>query len=301
MATPSGEVPFAIDGRSLSSVEEASGAIGGPLTVETLLLVAGLAVVAVGILGILTYLYTARDTIDREIEEVEAERRAFLAFADRIEGMPVEQTASAMATPQSIQTFESSGPPVYRVADAFEETVMALPHYEETYGDDVVTQMATELDPDLVASLQGGNLTEPVRRGLQQQATDAAAKRTELLRALRSEREALEDAESRYAGVVSELQRMNEPRLGDLSYATLQSYHERLGQLDEEVESTLRDRQEGIQHTTRTLRPERESVTLQEYLYGPDWTYPVLSTGTRLERLIERAQSRVRQALWSRA
>lgn len=302
MATPSGSVPFAIDGQSLSSVEAASKSVGGPLGLETILLVAGLAVVAIGVLGILTYLYSARETVDREIEEVEAERRAFLAFAERIEGMPVEQTASAVATPQSIQTFDTGGPPVHQVADAFEETVMALSHYERTYGDDVLAQMATELDPELVASLQRGSLSETAKQGVYHHAMDAAAKRSDLLRTLEAEREALEEAEGDLGAIVSDLQTMNDRPLDAVPYRTLQETHGALDDLGERVERLLADRQHRIQEHKRQLRQEHDAVTLQEYLYNGDGpTYPVLETGTRLDRLIESAQRRVSRALWSRA
>lgn len=301
MANPSGSVPFAIDGQSLSSVEEASNSVGGPLGIETLLLIIGLAVVAVGVLGILTYLYSARETVDSEIKEVEAERRAFLAFAKRIEGMPVEHTSAAMATPQSIQTFDSGGPPVHEVADAFEETVMALPHYERTYGDDVLAQMATELDPELVASLQRGSLSETAKQGLYHRATDAASKRSDLITTLETEREALEEAERGLGDIVADLRSMNEQPLGRVPYSDLGAYHSRLGDLQTQVGTVLTDRQRRIQAHKRRLRQDHDAVTLQEYLYNGDGpTYPVLDTGTRLDRLIAGAQKRVRRALWSR-
>ena len=302
MANPSGSVPFAIDGKSLSSVGEGSKSAGGPLGIETLVLIVGLAVVVVGVLGILSYLYSARETVDREIKEVEAERRAFLAFAKRIEGMPVEQTQGAVATPQSIQTFDGGGPPVHQVADAFEETVMALPHYERTYGDDVLAQMATELDPELVASLQRGSLSETAKQGVFHHAKEAATKRSDLLVTLESEREALDDAEGDLEGVLSELRSMNQQPLGQIPYGQLGAYHDRLESLRGHVETLIADRQERIQDHKRQLRLGHDAVTLQEYLYNGDGpTYPVLEAETRLERLIGRAQQRVRRAIWSRA
>ena len=302
MANPSGDVPFAIDGETISSVERASSSIGG-LGLETVLLLTFLAVVVVGVLGILTYLYSARDVLENEIEEVEAEEAAFLAFAERIEGMPVERTATAMATPQSIQTFESGGLPAEKVTTAFEETVMALPHYEKTYGDDVLAQMGTELDADLIASLHHqGTLSPAMKRGLHQRAREAADKRTDLLEVLETERATLDESESTLTDVVGQLQRMNERRLSDHSYDSLIGSYDRLRSLQSDVEELVERRQESIQGTTRTLLWSGEDVTLQEYLYGDTaHTYPVLYTAARIDRLITRAQSRVRRALWSRA
>lgn len=303
MANPSGGVPFAIDGQTMSSVESASDSVGGALPVETILLVAGLAVVAVGVLGFLTYLYTAKNTVDREISEVTAEREAFMAFADRVEEMPVEQPAGAMATPQTIQTFDTGPPPVQKVASAFEETVMALPHYRETYGADVFDQMAIEFDADLVASLnQPGSLSDPVKQGLKRQATEAAARRSDLLTTLEEEREMLGDAESDFESVLGELQSMNETPLSSRSYDDLRGSFGKLGELGDRVSGIAQHRQAVIHEHTRRLTLNREAVTLQEYLYGDSSpTYPVLDGTVRLEELIDRARSRVSRALWTRA
>lgn len=303
MTTASGEVPFAIDGQTLSSVEKASETVGGPVSVETILLVAGLAVVAVGVLGVLSYLYAARDEVDREIEEVEAERNAFLAFAERIEGIPIEQSAGAVATaPQSIQTLDSGGPPVAEVADAFEETVMALPHYADTYGNDVRSQMAIELDADLVAGLHHpGSMSEPAKEGLHQQAMEAASKREDLLDVLREEREALGESQTRVEDAVSDLRALNAKSLSEMTYDELAASHAELNHVGERLRSIADDRQRRIHGHIRTMTWNREEVSLQEYLYGEEGTtYPVLSTVARLDRLIERAQSRVRRALSSR-
>jgi len=302
MTTRSGDVPFAIDGQALSSVEQASESVGGPIQPETVLLIVGLAVVAVGVLGVLTYLYAARETLDREIEEIEAERRAFLAFAERVEGIPVQQSSAAMATPQTIQTFENTNPPVADVATAFEETVMSLPHYRETYGGGAFDQMAIEFDADLVASLhRPGSMSDTVKRGLTQHATDAAAKREDLLDILAEERQAVDEAESRFEPVLADIEAMNDRPLPERSYAELQDYYARLGELRTRIGEISRDRQRVIQTHKRTLTWNREAVTLQEYLYGGSSpTYPVLDTVTRLDRLIEDARARVSRALWSR-
>ncbi len=303
MANPSGDVPFAIDGQALSSVEKASESVGGTLPVETILLLAGLAVVAVGVLGVLTYLYSARNTVDREIKEVVAERKAFLAFADRIEGMAVEQTSGAMATPQTIQTLDTGPPPVKEVATAFEDTVMALPHYEETYGEDVLDQLAIELDADLVASLnRPGGMNDPVKQGLVRQANEAASKREDLLAILEEERDTLSEAERDLASVVSEVEAMNDEPLASRSYADLQELFVRLRELRNRVEGVGQARQRAIHDHTRTLTWNRDAVTLQEYLYGESSpTYPVLDATVRLEGLLGRAKSRVSRALWTRA
>lgn len=303
MANPSGDVPFAIDGQTMSSVESASESVGGGLPVETILVVAGLAVVAVGVLGLLTYLYSAKSTVDREITEVTAEREAFMAFAERIVGMQVKQPAGAMATPQTIQSFETGPPPVRQVASAFEETVMALPHYRETYGGDVLDQMAIEFDADLVASLnQPGSMSEPVKQGLQRQATEAAARRSDLLTTLEEEREILANAESDLESVLGELQSMNETPLRSRSYDDLRESFGKLGELGDRVSGIAQQRQAVIHEHTRRLTLNGESVTLQEYLYGDSSpTYPVLGATVRVEELIDRARARVSQALWTRA
>ncbi|MFB6268103.1 MAG: hypothetical protein ABEI31_10620 [Halodesulfurarchaeum sp.] len=303
MATP-GEVPFAIDGQTLSSVKDATSGVAGPLGLETVLVVVGVAVVAVGILGVLSYLYAARDRVEDEIEEVAAEREAFLAFADRVEGMPASGGTTAMATPQTIHTFDNPGPPVRDVAAAFEETVMDLQHYTDTYGDDVIAQMSMEFDPDLVASLNGeGALSPTAKHSLKQAARDAAAKRENLLVILEREREQLARDESSLSDIVGELQGMCDQPLDAQSFSTLASRHERLGTLREEVAEIGAHRQDQIHETVRSLPAVDDEITLQEYLYRDigGGSYPVLGSVARLDRIIGEARSRVRLALSSTA
>ncbi|MFB6081767.1 MAG: hypothetical protein ABEJ67_02995 [Halanaeroarchaeum sp.] len=297
MATSTGKVPFAIDGSSLSPVHDAVAA--GPSTLQLVLIAIALAAVLVGVVGVLAYVRQAEDDLEDELAEVAAERDAYLAFADVVNELSVSQGSAAMATPQTVQTFENEGPPISAVQSAFEETVMAVDHYEETYGEPWLAHVSAELDPDLAASLRTHRtVNPPIKRALEQRSVEAASKRDDLISVLTTERTNLDDAASTLASIEARLEDVGEPDLATDDFDDLANSYDELTDLAERTERFARRRQRQIQRQTRTGHFDGEELSLQEYLYGSlPSTYPVLDAALRLDDRIRRSKRRVVDAL----
>ncbi|UWG47911.1 Uncharacterized protein HSRCO_1632 [Halanaeroarchaeum sp. HSR-CO] len=268
----------------MSPVNEAVSGIGLSPLHEVLLIAAFLGLVLVGVASVLSHLYDAEDRVEAEMREVVAERNAYRAFAEAIDSIPVVQPAGAVATPQSIQTMETRAAPVDHVRRAFEETVMAVDHYDDTYGETWETHLVNEFDADFLGGLrEGSGVNRPMKRALQQRALDAASRRDELIQVLSTEQAAVEDATATLDEIETSLSSMDDGSLDERSFEELMETYAALETLEDRTVRLARRRQRQIHNETRCGRWDTSDLTLQEYLYGPlSMTYPVLHTTTRL-------------------
>ncbi|MFB6125356.1 MAG: hypothetical protein ABEJ59_05295 [Halanaeroarchaeum sp.] len=297
MAMTSGSVPFAIDGPSLSPVHDAVAS--GPSAIELVALAVGLAMVLVGVAGVLAYVRDADARIERELRELAAERDAYREFAERVSALRVTQGTTAMATPQTVQTAHEPGPPVEAVESAFEETVMAVDHYERTYGEPWLAHLQAELAPEIAATLaETAVVNAPLKRALEQRALEAAGKRDDLLALLSTERAAVADAEDSLATIQKRLEALDDGPLSERSFDDLAGTHDALDDLSTDVQEVASRRQRQIHRETRSGRFDAENLTVQEYLYGSlPAAYPVLDATVQLADRIDAAKRRVRTAL----
>ncbi|MFW5918680.1 MAG: DUF7260 family protein [archaeon] len=294
MATSGGSVPFAIDESSMSSVTDAVSGMGSLAVAEIVLLSVLIAVVFVGVAGVLTYLSSAENRIERELAEVEAEQAAYRQFAAEVADLSVQTGAATATTPQSLRAVKSGGPSVDVVQSAFETTVMAVDHYDDIYGEPWLVHLAGEFNEDIAVRLQGGGtVNAPLKQALRQQAIEAADNREDLIHVLTTEREAIEDATETAESVVSSLDGIDD-QLADRSFDELAAAHEDLEALQDRTDRLVRRRQRQIHRETRCGLWGAGDLTLQEYLYGPSpTTYPVLAAGLELTDDIRQTRRRV--------
>lgn len=298
MATNGGSVPFAIDDAALSPVNDAVSGLGlSPLT-EVLLVAAFFGLVVVGVAGVLSHLYAADDRLESEMREIIAEREAYRAFVNAVDGISVGRPAATSATPQTVQTIETGGASVEAIRRAFEETVMAVDHYDDTYGEPWDAHLANEFETNVVASLRGGGrVNEPIKNALIQGGLQAASRRDDLVRVLSTEQSALDEATSTIETVDTKLAEMDETPLGDRSFADLAETHATLASLDDRIERLVHRRQRQIHRESRSSGWSKE-MTLQEYVYcSLPATYPVLHSAVELSDDLKTAGRRVRRAL----
>ncbi|MFB6132188.1 MAG: hypothetical protein ABEJ44_02125 [Halanaeroarchaeum sp.] len=302
MAITGGSVPFAVDDTALSSVNDAVAGGGLSPLVDVVLLAVFLGLVVVGIAGVLSHVYAANDRLERELRELIAEREAYRAFAQAVDRISVDRPAATTATPQTVQSLDRRGASVEAIRRAFEDTVMAVDHYEDTYGEPWDTHLTNEFESSVVSSLRtGGRINEPIKNALTQGSLEAASRRDDLVSVLTAERSALEDAASTIEAVDSALDELNEDPLPDRSFEDLAETHETLGSLDERIDSLARDRQRDIHRESRSSGWESKEVRLQEYLYcSLPVTYPVLHAAVELSDDVRMAGYRVRNAITAR-
>jgi ElaB/YqjD/DUF883 family membrane-anchored ribosome-binding protein len=216
--------------------------------------------------------------LDEEVTQLRAEQHAFEQFAEQVAALTV--ASSQPATPPTVTSL-TDGPPAATtraICAAYQETVMALAHYDDVYDDSLTESLATEFGPDIATVL-----TEemPVTTLLQQQvctaATQAASERAAVLETLATERSALETAQD----TLTTLGQQAASQTDDAATPDETASPPSLDTLETRCEQLATDRQHQLQ--TRSLSPHRDGHDIAAYLYqDTDWTYPVLAAVARL-------------------
>lgn len=264
----------------------------------------------------------AREAVRLERRRTVDEREAFRAFRGRVESVPTEPT-SPSGSPASAGLADVTGsasgsgtaagagvggpvtPPgsgLVAVRDAYAETVMSVPHYEEEYDDTYERSVAAEFGPELAYALTRSSGYHPEYEPALLDAIDAAIEeRDRLVERLRVEAESLDRAGSRLAAIRREIDSLD-AAVPEGGFGALDACRTRAGVLVEDCDRIAARRQRVIAEHERELRLGDDVVDLPTYLYqSTAATYPVLaavgSIGDRLDRLtrrIERAMARAR-------
>lgn len=262
-----------------------------------------------------TILEAARDAVRIERRRVIDEREAFEAFRTRVRSI-----GTATGTPTSAT--DAHGPPtavgvahdariggggpargsgLVAVRDAYEETVMSVPHYGEEYDDTYERSLAAEFGPELALALTRESALHPAaKRSLLAEADAAIDARDSFLDTVEAESASVQRATSRLLPIVEELATLSRTDLAGEDFGALDAYRARAGVLVENCEAIAARRQREIDDHGRSVRLGGDVSDLPTYLYaGLSVTYPVLATvGSITERIeafsgnVERAMSR---------
>jgi hypothetical protein len=245
-----------------------------------------------GLVAVLTYIPEARSEVAEEHERVSTERNAFTAFQRKVSG--IEATRSAPTGKGAVAVgsgLEDSG--FDRIKDAYRETVMSVPHYEDEYNEPIEANMTAELGDEMAAAVFGGRrYTQPIKDGLVSQCNEARHGREELLAVLEREQRRLTSADEELCEIVSELE-MEMPDLeAEHTFSELSDRWTRLGDVESRCRGFLEEHSESRGSAPHN-RPE-----FQEYVYQSLPTdHPVLSDGTRVFDRITECRQAVLRAL----
>jgi len=259
----------------------------------------------------------AREALRVERRRAGDEREAFRAFRSRVASVSAEPVRTdggagpatggdgplGVAAPGSAAS-PASGPPagsgLVAVRDAYQETVMSVPHYEREYDDTYERSVAEEFSPELAYALtRGPRFHGECKRSLLDATETAIEERERFVETVRSEVESVERAASRLAPIRSEVASTEDEAFAESGFGTLDAYRARIGVLVDDCDRIAARRQRELAAHERGLALD-DGVDLPTYLYqelAP--TYPVLATvgavGDRLsevKRRIERAMAR---------
>lgn len=262
------------------------------------------------VLTVLTRVPDAIALVREEHDRTAAEREAFDQFARRVASLDVDDAVESR--PQQ-STGGHSGETAYRlpgasadsttatsattaIQDAYRETVMAVPHYEEEYDESFEEHVAQEFGADIAVALSENDVVTPqLRDALVTASLQARDERSDLIARLETERErlqttstSLEQMQDAIATVEASLSRRSDCELADA--------WDRLEELESDCRTRLRQRQCQIASDGR-----EGGVELQEYLYATqDWTYPILGDSLAGIDRVKRAKQRVVETMLRR-
>lgn len=261
-------------------------------------------IVTLALLAALQHIRQARSAAEEERTRAEAERDAFDRFARRLAhveaGSPgVPETTGG----ETMLARSAEDPALEQIRDAYRETVMAVPHYDEEYDEPAATNMAAEFGEEVTtAVLNGPQFTPGLKQALLGKAAESRQQREELLAALDREERALSEAAAVVGDVDATLREMNERPLADRSFDDLARAHDRLDDLEGDVGRVVIDRQGALNEDFEVGSRATRSHAFHEYLYQSlPVTYPVLADATTQLSRIREAKDAVARTLTTRA
>lgn len=272
-----------------------------------------LVLVWIGVLGLfvlaLLYLPKARERCDEERRQTRAERDAFDQFVRRLADIDAavptgtSGARAAIGPPTSTIVRQADDRSVRAVRNAYRETVMAVPHYEEDYGESLAANVSEEFDPGAATVLtDGGGLTPEIKRGLAQSAIESRNGRESLLDVLDREASSLERANETFSDCEATFERIENQPLQERSYGGLLATWRQLRRCSDRIESVLEERQAEIQSGANLSRQFDDTWATYAYLYGPlPVSHPILAEGARLLDEKESLEADLVRALSGRA
>ena len=226
--------------------------------------------------SVTTWIPSAREMVQTEHERILAERDAFKQFRDRVAGLDPSSTVSnphpSQELPPSIDQHSSSSTAegLDDIQQAYRDTVMNTPHYDEEYGEPLIQDMTIEFGEDLTAAIMtNSQLTRSLQQAVVQAATAASARRTAFSTRLDEEEAALEDAYQTLTTIGEQYEQSTDQPLQQQSVDDLWETHQQLTNCISTCEQLVEERQ--TQRTEgHTAEPHTDEVVdLQEYLYRP--------------------------------
>jgi DNA repair exonuclease SbcCD ATPase subunit len=236
------------------------------------------------------YVPDAVEIIHKEQDEIRTELAAFDTFIDEIKGItPVEQPPALESQQSNAGFLTPDGSQFEEVRQAYEQTVMSVPHYEEEYDDTITESLAEEFGSEIVTQFTTGQRFSPViKEYVIEAAQQSQQKREYFLSTLESEHETLRTAQERLEKIDAQLECLTMVPPSDISVDKLIQHHNRLIDLEETCETVLKERQQQrLDRPASVTGPRTDIADLYSYLYDSlPVTYPVLAdTAELLERL----------------
>lgn len=263
----------------------------------------------IAILAVLTRIPDAVALVHQERERTAAEHDAFEAFARRTLRLDVGDTPHSETTDGRPATALQPGAAVVddyaaspdsasmeEIRDVYRETVMAVSHYEEEYGESLEEHLAQEFGTELgIAISQSETVTPQLQQALVTASIQSRDERAELLDRLDEERHSLQEA-SHSLEEICDAVRTVEQSLSQRADRELAEAWDRLEELEGDCRTLLRQRQCKLDP-----KGKGREMGLQEYLYATaPWTYPILGDGLAGVDRIERAKQQVVEAIMRR-
>lgn len=252
------------------------------------ILIAGwLLLMIVVAIGSLLFLPKARDLCDRERQRTRAEYDAFDRFIAQVRELNPSGgeigTSVGGGTLLQKSSMGSTGS-LQELRTAYENTVMAVPHFGEEYGETVAQHMREELGDEIAEAVATeSTLSLPLQRTVLDASTAARERRGHFLEMLNEEADSLNQHEQDLRSIAGDVESATSPLVADQSFDMLRERHANLEMHQEQIQGIVAARQDDRNAGRTGAMRTGKSLDLQAYLYQPmEPSYPVLAEATEL-------------------
>lgn len=221
------------------------------------------------------------------------EKEAFVAFRSRVvsieSGDSTHHDMDRRGVANGTHILGGGGPSTTTLSvirDAYESTVMSVPHYEQEYNDMYPQSVAKELGSELAGALtQGATFHAKCKRRLLDMLDTVIEIRERFAGHLDREYTSVEYANDNLAPMIEEVSSVADEPMETKGFGTLEAFRTRIGILADQCESLATRRQETLaDHESAIL----DDMDIPSYLYQDlSISYPVLATVGELSLRIE--------------
>ncbi len=233
------------------------------------------------------------EIVREERRRTDRERDAFSEFAATVSSL--DSSPPNTTTSQTRPLFvESQQTDTSEIKQAYRESIMSVPHYEEEYDETLAVNLRAEFDSKIAAAIiEGKSVTPRLQRAVIAAAVTAQKERAEFITKLKTEEDKLISARQTLSEVDEMLTSVLNHQLYGHSFDEIHEMYQQLIQGQSECRKVLQDRQ--TQRQTGHARIRSESVLdLQNYLYHElSDTYPVLSDTLELYEDLRLGRNRI--------
>jgi hypothetical protein len=249
----------------------------------------------------------AETALNNERECLEDERTAFAQFRKRVANMDVHAPAIPTAPTKVKHVIMGTSQPttstfqLEQVQDAYRETAMSVPHYEDDYDQSLPEDFAAEFGAELASTLAtADSLTPPLHETLLTASQQATESRAALLNALDREAKSLQQARDTLEELNTTLTELNQQPVTAWTTNEIVAIHERLADFEAQCDQLAADRQVELR-SQRIRGPKHTDEEFNEYLYEPlSVTYPVLADLAEFTSLLHTARRYLEPSLSNR-
>jgi hypothetical protein len=225
------------------------------------------------------HIRNAKSIVAEELCIIRTEYDAFRQFLNRLDQIETQtEVTQYPLTPQVNETItrsEQTNPnAVAEVMTAYSETVMAVPHYSEEYGDSITESLVTEFGiPVMRYLIENDDLTGQTLDIVAEKVRDSIDMRSNFINSLQEEQDSLERSEAR----INDIERRAIEIRNDINESNEVNY-EILKSLQTECESVASERQSLVHNRSIRTMSGVDEESLLGYLYSEmDVWCPVLA------------------------
>jgi hypothetical protein len=241
------------------------------------------------------------------IEEIRIERRrtadeleALQSFEDEVRSIPSEETGFDDGLPVAVATATAEPTTgLRRVQEAYESTLMSVPHYLEEYDDTYIESLASEFSPEIASALTDATgFNDRCKQSVLSAVSNAQSARESLIDVVDRERESVREAKAEIDPLLEECRELGSVQFNQEDFGTLDAYRSRLQVIATKCRNRSDQRQDAIFDQRRIQKLPTDVPDVTVYFYqNLDIDYPVMSLIAEVMVAVTECRRRIERAM----
>jgi len=225
-------------------------------------------------------LCAASDAVQTESQRIEDEIEAFEVFETELQRISITPQKPLQSSTLVDLTTHSSPPMTETIQEPYQSTVMAVPHYEEDYGESFFENLSAEFGPELVTLIDNAECFDRRLKSIIETHTqESITERENLATTISAEQEAIERIAAQLQKVATQVESLQSSEYAADDFCSLESHWRQLETLEAKCDTIAAERQATIRTLERKAGTQNDQISLNEYLYQDlQHDYPVLAS-----------------------